>query len=475
MKNTEGNAIKNNIFYLNSLDYIKILYFIFEFGIYLTTLIRVQLTISEISCAAIAVALGLARILISCRKLDVMSFYLWVYVDASLILWVQIKNIVDGFSPPGSTSIMAIGIASLLFLLIVSLFRKRLNTRSISRMIPLQTRDKWKSYTLILIIVAGCYLSTWLSDYMGIAALGRERKNYTFHIAGLIENLRLYINPILLLVIVDRFRESGVLTKYFSIFVIISWFIYDGAVKMSKGSLIYFAVLYGVYLAYNNKIKLYHLIFAAILLAASLYSYNTIQFYRYYSPDGFSLKGFIACQETAKEIENSLEDGKFIKAYTRFFLAGYHLSVLHTYFTDNNISIFEATKVFPKDVSPPELMTHYVKQFPLNAYHSEGSTFLTEGLFYLGPAGVVCGVVFFSLLCQILDSSPFLMKRTALQAGIAYNIHLFLNVGIYEVIFFRYQVGIGILMGLIGIAIMYGFPPRLQSGFRKFVKGYYNI
>lgn len=260
-----------------------------------------------------------------------------------------------------------------------------------------------------------------ISIVVGIGKMGQVNTRLPFHLAGIIQFIRVEVAPFLALLFYMSIRKERDYTgnndkmRYF-LFMFFMWTFFETYVRMSKSAIAYEFLPILIYEVIENSnagtlkrlfVKL--LPFTFVLLAV----YSIVENSR--NSDGIT---FDVEEESTATYNNHSANNPFVRPYTRFFINGHHF--LTSYQVVNQDAIFDFSNLPAVLVmgGAARYKTFEIDGYPLGVAHSSGSTYIIDALMCGGYGFSYIFLLILVFICvkvdQLISSSIPLISALVL-------------------------------------------------------------
>jgi hypothetical protein len=266
----------------------------------------------------------------------------------------------------------------------------------------------------------GAFSISYIADRLGIAAMGQVGVALDFKISGLINILRVWIIPLVFLIIIDQAIKRKTSNYYLPFCMYIGWLLYESFIRASRGTLVIWVIPAMLLFIHRGIFNRRHLLVIVGVVATTVVLYPFITVMR--SLAAMSGKSTFVVARDVQAADSVLGAGEkgsaFYETFERSFLAGMHIAKFSHYLDMRYIgwNFVEISKVG----SPADYHTVVIDRMDLSV-NSSGAASIAEG-YLIGGLPLALGVtLFFSLLSVTADGERlgFLSREPVGKAYLA--------------------------------------------------------
>jgi hypothetical protein len=345
---------------------------------------------------------------------------LWILIDLSIFSVLGLTEVanISKVDSNASRSAIVITLWIGLILLAACVALKVMGGRRSPR--PRGAAQRRRSLSGIIIVAAavvlfalGALLSV-TSYYLGISIMGVAPRELPFRLTGLLNTARLYLMPVMFLIVCDVAYETSRRVLAVSLALTMAWAVVEAAVRLSKGVVLETAVLVAILLLFRQVRPWRVGVFLLAIAVPGILLYGIVDAARIATIEGSRVVTITQVSVGADGRSILQEAGR---ALGRALPNGLLLAKCVDYFGDDiwrpRLSeIMEAG-------SPAAYNTHVIDRVPNSAVHSSGSASLAGALMVGGPALAVVLGLMFAMLAAKLDQTVVTRRCTPLFAAYA--------------------------------------------------------
>ncbi len=273
-------------------------------------------------------------------------------------------------------------------------------------------QEKWKYETIInptykKINCLLLMLTTLgiISAVVGIGKMGQVNTRLPFHLAGIIQFIRVEVAPFLALLFYMSIKKinnkSRIRKMTYFLFLFFCWTLLETFVRMSKSAMGYEFLPILIYEIIENskkgtlkKLFVKLIPFAFVLLSV----YSIVENSR--NSDGITLE--VEDESTATYNDHSAHN-PIVRPYTRFFINGHHFLTSYHIVDQNAIFDFSNMSKILLVGGAARYKTFEIDCYPIGVAHSSGSTSIVDALMCGGYGLSLIFLTILVLCCMKVD------------------------------------------------------------------------
>ncbi len=241
-------------------------------------------------------------------------------------------------------------------------------------------RPSYGRINLLILFLVGLGI---ISIVVGIGKMGQENTRLPFHLAGVIQFIRVEVAPFLALLFYMSIRkereyiaDNGKM-RYF-LFLFFAWSLLETYVRMSKSAIAYEFLPILIYEVIENSntgtlknlfIKLLPFVFVLLTV------YSVVENSR--NSDGIT---FDVEEESTATYNDHYANNPFVRPYTRFFINGHHFLTSYQVVSQEALFDFSNMPAVLVMGGAARYKTFEIDGYPLGVAHSSGSTYIIDAL-----------------------------------------------------------------------------------------------
>lgn len=229
------------------------------------------------------------------------------------------------------------------------------------------------------------FILSYISMVVGIGQMGQETTKLPFHLAGIIQFLRVNVAQYIALILYVSLKKDSLFgnknaktqIKRFLI-AYFFWTLFETYVRMSKSSIANAfmpIILYEVYIAaLQHKLKKFFVSLLPFFLVLLLV-YSVVENSR--DAEGITLE---VNKENNATYMNPKANDPLVRPYSRFFINGFHFLTCYREIDQNALFDFSKMPVILAMGGSARYKTFVIDGYPDGVHHSSGNTYLIDAL-----------------------------------------------------------------------------------------------
>lgn len=238
------------------------------------------------------------------------------------------------------------------------------------------------TYLKINLLIFFLTSSSVISLIVGIGQMGRTNTQLPFHLAGVIQFVRVEVAPFLALLFYMSIKKEQCLTynnrkKMFFLAMFFCWTVLETYVRISKSAIAYEFLPILIYeIIENSKTGSLRRVFVKlvpffIFLVAIFFIVENVR----KDNDMFEIDN-----ESTATYNDHFAHNPIVRPYTRFFINGHHFLTSYHIVDQNSLFDFSNMSKILMYGGAARYKTFIIDRYPLDAIHSSGSTYIIDAL-----------------------------------------------------------------------------------------------